>query len=111
MAEARLASGVWVSAYLTRLGQENIPAYVVAHGDDTAGAVMVKCAFMDGSARLYAREWNFETDSRAWHITAEASEAEIDETIRRQRSFDPDIWVIEIENREGRTLLDQPGLE
>lgn len=111
MPEARLASGVWVSAYLTRLGLENIPAYVVAHGDDTAGAVMVKCALMDGSARLYLREWDFETDSRSWNITAEGPEREIDETIRRQRSFDPDIWVIEIESRDGRNLLDQPGLE
>lgn len=111
MPEARLAAGVWVSAYLARLGLEHIPAYVVAHGDDTAGSVMVKCARLNGTAQLYVREWDFETDTRAWSKTADGPERDIDEAIRRQRSFDPDIWVIEIESRDGRTLLDQPGLE
>lgn len=110
MAEPRLAAGVWVSAYLTRLGLANIPAYVVVHGDDTAGAVLVKCARMDGTARLYAREWDFETDTRPWQTMADGPEREVDEAIRRQRGFDPDLWVIEIESRDGRTLLDQDGL-
>lgn len=110
MPEARLAAGIWVAAYLARLGQANIPAYVAAHGDDTAGAVMVKCARLDGSAQLYAREWDFQTDQRPWTLTADGSEAEVDEAIRRQRGFDPDLWVIEIESRDGRTLLDQDGL-
>ncbi|HMS94414.1 MAG TPA: DUF1491 family protein [Tabrizicola sp.] len=51
----RLASGVWVSAYLTRLRLANIPAYVTAKGDAEAGAVVVKVALMDGTARAYER--------------------------------------------------------
>jgi hypothetical protein len=31
-------------------------------------------------------------------------------TVARQRKFDPDLWVIEIEDRQGRTLLDEDGL-
>lgn len=110
MAEPRLAAGVWVAAYLTRLGLANIPAYVVARGDATAGAVLVKCAHLDGSARLYAREWDFETDSRPWRVLAEGDEHMVDQTVTRQRGFDPDLWVIEIESRDGRTLLDEAGL-
>lgn len=110
MPEARLAAGLWVSAYLARLGLANIPAYVTAHGDDTAGAVLVKCARLDGSAQLYAREWDFDSDTRPWTQTAEGPEREVDEAIRRQRGFDPDLWVIEIESRDGRTLLDESGL-
>jgi hypothetical protein len=41
---------------------------------------------------------------------AEGPEAEVDATLRRQRDRDPDLWVIEVEDRQGRTLLDQPGL-
>ena len=111
MPEPRLAAGIWVSAYLARLGLANTPAYVIAHGDDTAGAVLVKCVRPDGSARLYAREWDFDTDTRPWQLTGEGPEARIDETIRRQRGFDPDLWVIEIESRDGRTLLDEVGLD
>ena len=38
----RLTSDVWVSAYLTRLRLVDIQAFVVARGDATAGAVLVK---------------------------------------------------------------------
>ena len=110
MPEARLATGIWVAAYLARLGLANIPAYVVAHGDDTAGAVMVKCARLDGTALLMAREWDFETDRHDWAVAADGPERDIDAHIARQRGFDPDLWVIEIESRDGRTLLDQDGL-
>lgn len=110
MAEPRLAAGIWVGAYLARLGLANIPAYVTARGDQIAGAVMVKCARLDGSAQLWSRGWNFDTDTRAWQLAADGPEADIDAAIRRQRGFDPDLWVIEIESRDGRTLLDQEGL-
>jgi hypothetical protein len=110
MAEARLATGIWVSAYLARLGQNNIPAYILARGDDTAGAVLVKCARLDGTAQLWAREWDFETDTRDWKVIEEAEERAVDESIRRQRGYDPDLWVVEVESREGRVLLGEEGL-
>ena len=110
MPEARLAAGIWVSAYLARLGLANIPAYILKRGDDTAGAVMVKCATLDGRAVLWAREWDFETDTRPWKALAQGTEAEVDQAIAKQRGYDPDLWVIEIESREGRTLLDEDGL-
>lgn len=110
MAEPRLATGIWVAAYLSRLGLANIPAYVTAHGDDTAGAVLVKCARLDGTAQLYGREWDFDTDTRAWRLITDGAEVEIDQTVLRQRGSDPDLWTIEIESRDGRTLLDEDGL-
>ena len=47
----RLKTRFWIDAYLTRLRGVDIPAYVVAHGDDTGGAVLVKLNTMDGQAR------------------------------------------------------------
>ncbi|MFT4014330.1 MAG: DUF1491 family protein [Paracoccus sp. (in: a-proteobacteria)] len=110
MPEARLAAGIWVSAYLRRLGLADIPAYVTRHGDDTAGSVMVKCATLDGRASLWSRTWDFQTDQRPWLRLEEAPEREIDARIARDAARDPDLWVIEIESRDGRTLLDQDGL-
>ena len=98
------------AAYLRRLALADIPAYVTRHGDDTAGAVLVKCATLDGRASLWAREWDLETDRRLWNRLAEAGEGEIDAQIARQTARDPDLWVIEIESRDTRTLLDEPGL-
>jgi hypothetical protein len=106
---ARLAAGLWVEAYMHRLTLEAIPVYVLHRGDATAGAVMVKLATLDGRARLFARRTG--PEGRAWMETAEGPEAEIDASIARQRGFDPDLWVLEIEDRAGRTLLDTPGLE
>ncbi len=110
MTEARLAAGLWVSAYLARLAQANIPAYVTARGDGVAGAVAVKCAHLDGQAVLWSREWDFETDTRPWRAAETGPEPQVDAAISRARQRDPDLWVIEIESRDGRTLLDQDGL-
>lgn len=107
---ARLASGVWVSAYLTRLRLAEIPAYVTAKGDATAGAVVVKVALLDGTARAYERRSDLMTGARAWIVLAEGPEAEVDALVTRTRARDPDLWVIELEDRRGRTLLDQDGL-
>lgn len=110
MAEARLAAGVWVAAYLRRLNLSDIPAYVTRHGDDTAGAVIVKCATLDGRASLWSREWDFQTDQRPWIQLSQGAERDMDAEIARHISRDPDLWVIEIESRDGMTLLDQQGL-
>ncbi|WP_417250509.1 DUF1491 family protein [Celeribacter sp.] len=110
MPEARLASGVWVSAYLTRLRLADIPAFVVQKGDATAGAVLVKLNTLDGRAVVYQREFNLMEDRRAWAVLAEGEEREVDAALARQKGFDPDLWIIEIEDRAGRTLLDQEGL-
>ncbi|MGI3186380.1 DUF1491 family protein [Nioella aestuarii] len=106
----RLTSEFWVKAYLTRLRLADIPAFVVAHGDDTGGAVLVKVATLDGQARLYQRSFDLMTGERAWIVLNEGSEADVDGSIRRQRDMDPDLWVIELEDRAGRHLLDEPGL-
>jgi hypothetical protein len=107
---ARLAAGVWVSAYLTRLRLAEIPAYVTAKGDATAGAVVVKVALLDGLARAYERRSDLMSGARVWILLAEGPEAEVDALLTRARSRDPDLWVIELEDRQGRTLLDEDGL-
>jgi hypothetical protein len=106
----RLASGVWVSAYLTRLRLADIPAYVTAKGDATAGAVVVKVALLDGSARAWERRSDLMTGARAWFLLAEGQEAEVDALVTRTKGRDPDLWVIELEDRQGRTLLEEEGL-
>ena len=107
----RLTAQFWVQAYLTRLRLADIPAYVVVHGDDTAGAVLVKLSTLDGQACAFQRSFDPTTGARRWDRLAEGAESAVDAAIARQRGFDPDLWVIEVEDRQGRHLLDQPGLE
>ena len=107
---ARLTARFWVDAYLTRLSVQDIPAFVVAHGDDTGGAVLVKLSTLDGQARVFQRSFDLMTGDRKWVELEAGAERDVDEAITRQRSFDPDHWVIEVEDRQGRHLLDEEGL-
>ncbi|TCP60042.1 hypothetical protein EV663_11338 [Rhodovulum bhavnagarense] len=106
----RLTAEFWVQAYMARLRLVDIPAFVVVHGDDTAGAVLVKLNTLDGQARAFQRSFDLAAGDRVWIVLAEGEEAEVDAAIARQRGFDPDLWVVEVEDRAGRHLLDQPGL-
>ncbi|WP_163847595.1 DUF1491 family protein [Pseudooceanicola aestuarii] len=106
----RLTARMWVDAYLTRLRLGDIPAFVVAHGDDTSGAVLVKLNTLDGQACLYERRFDLMADRRAWEVMAQGTERDVDAALGRARQADPDLWVVEVEDRAGRHMLDQPGL-
>jgi len=110
MPEPRLATGIWVAAYRKRLELAGIPAFVTSRGDETAGAVLVKVNTLDGVARAFHRTYDLQTGKKVWDVLAIGLEAEVDEAVRRQLGFDPDLWVIEVEDRAGRHLLDEDGL-
>lgn len=107
---ARLTAAFWVQAYLARLRLADIPAFVVACGDATAGAVLVKCNTLDGQATAFQRRTDPLSGESRWMSLAEGPETEVDGAIARQRGFDPDLWVIEVEDRAGRHLLAEDGL-
>lgn len=106
----RLTADIWVSAYLTRLRLANIPAFVTAKGDATAGAVFVKLNTLDGRAKAFQRSFDLMSGERTWVVLVEGDDVDVDTALTRQRGFDPDLWVIEVEDRQGRHLLDEPGL-
>ena len=106
----RLTTDIWVSAYLTRLRLADIPAFVTAKGDATAVAVLVKSNPLNGQATAFHRSFDLMSGARAWVVLDEGPEPQVDAAIARQRSFDPDLWVIEVEDRAGRHLLDEEGL-
>lgn len=106
----RLTTDFWVSAYLNRLRLENIPAFVTSKGDPTAGVVMVKLNTLNGLAVAYQRSFDLMSGERAWVVLREGAQQDVDAAIAKQRSFDPDLWVIEVEDKSGRHLLDQEGL-
>ena len=71
---------------------------------------MVKVATLDGQATCYQRSYDLESGDLAWIVLTEGTEAEVDASIEKQRGFDRDLWVIEVEARDGRHLLDEDGL-
>ena len=110
MPETRLAAGLWVDAYLMRLQMAGIPVYITAKGDPQAGAVLVKLATLDGRAVAFTRVPDVLTGGRNWAVLVDGAAGEVHSAIAKQQTFDPDLWVIEVEDRLGRHLLDEPGL-
>lgn len=108
---SRLTAEFWVHAYLARLRFQEIPAFVVTYGDDTAGAVLIKLNTLDGQAKAFQRSFDLMSGERKWVELSSGTEEDVDTAIERQRSFDPDLWVIEVEDRQGRHLLGEEGLE
>ncbi len=106
---AQLTSRFWVDAYLARLRLQDIPAFVVRHGDDTGGAILVKLSTLDGQAQLFQRTFDLQTGARVWAELTAGADRDVDAAAQRQAGFDPDVWVVEVEDRKGRHLLDEDG--
>ena len=107
----RLTTEIWIAAYLTRLRLATIPAFILQKGDHTAGAILVKLNTLDGKACCYQRSFDLMSGERQWVVLSEGDEGDVDISIAKQKTFDPDLWVIEIEDKSGRHLLDEPGLD
>lgn len=93
----RLATHIWIGALRHRLEAEAVPFYILARGDAAAGAVALIAAKRDGQAALWMREYDIGADRQIWRVTAEGPAAEISARARRQREFDPDLWLVEVE--------------
>lgn len=102
----RLTARFWVDAWLARLRVAGLPGYVLAHGDDTAGAVVVKCARLDGTAIAWSRRFNLLTDQSEWAVMIDGPEPEVDALLARERARDRDLWIVEVENRTGDGMLE-----
>lgn len=108
--EPRLKAEFWVKAYIRRCYAQNIPAVVVKHGDDTAGSVLVKLNQFKQGCIVFERTFDMD-GKRAWMQATgpeAVGEAEADSFIQKQGQFDPDVWVVEVEDPEGRHLLEDP---
>ena len=83
-------------------------AMVVRKGDPDAGTIFVKTRRPDGAAALYGPTPETDEGIRRWRMLmaeAEGAEPAVDTRLAREIEFDPDLWVIEIEDREGRHFL------
>jgi hypothetical protein len=111
----RLKSGIWVAAYLRRCAVEGVFAAVRQRGAEEAGAIFIKINRLDGSAILYgpAPQTVFDEARPADRMFIALAgretpkpEADIEARLARELRFDPDLWIIEVEDRAGRNFLD-----
>jgi hypothetical protein len=106
----RLKADIWIKALIRRCEVVGAFAAVVRKGDDTAGSLILKVNTLDGRAIALAPSYTLE-GHRVWRPqpqTEPVAESEVDAYIARASSRDPDLWVVEIEDRQGRHFLDEP---
>lgn len=108
----RIATELRVQALVRRVSAGGASAYIVRRGDAERGALFVKVATLDGRATLWGpapASLDDSGDERplAPHLdSGGVPEKDVDGYIARQTEFDPDLWLIEIEDRAGRSFLD-----
>ncbi|GAB4068583.1 DUF1491 family protein [Ancylobacter sonchi] len=108
----RLKSAIWVSALIRRANGAGAFAAVRRRGAEEAGAVFVKVASLDGKAALYGpAPPSLDDEDRPERrfvvlVQADRPEAEAEERMGKEIRFDPDLWFVELEDREGRSFLD-----
>ena len=101
----RVKSEIWVTAYLRRCQGEG------------AGAIFICIDRLDGTVSLYGPAPSGLAESatdRRWVRCFGArlvSPTEADIYLARQRQFDPDLWIIEVEDRAGRHFLGDGAVE
>ncbi len=109
---SRLTSDIFVSALLRRLFAEGGLAAIEKRGAAEAGAIHIRVRHRDGTESLLspAPQSFFETDKPQDRLfetrKTRVPEWEVTEALSREKSFDPDIWVVEIETDRPSDYLD-----
>jgi len=109
MSTPRLKAGLFVRATIRRAEVAGAQAYVVRKGSEESGAVFLKIARLDGTCTVLdqARRGDGEL---VWvkPLGDSTDEEKAKAFFDRQIRIDPDIWIVEIEDREGRAFVDEP---
>lgn len=108
----RVTSSLWVSALVRRANGADSPAVIVRRGAEEAGAIFILIDRLDGTLDLYvpAPQTEFDeekpTDRKFQLVAPRATDADVKARMDKEMRFDPDVWIVAIENRDGRTFFD-----
>jgi len=110
----RLKSAIWVAAYMRRCFVGGASAVLRRRGAEEAGAIFIKIDRLDGTAELFgpAPQASFDEAQPTERVfapllkTRPAPVSEVEARLERELKFDPDLWIVEVEDRAGRHFLD-----
>ena len=108
--EARLKSEIWIKALIRRWQGQFVPVMVCHRGDTDAGSILLKLNRFSRGCRVFSQTRTVD-GARAW-LSATGPEVvdekAADDYIARQLRYDPDVWVLEVEDTAAVFELDDP---
>ena len=103
----RLKSELYVQALVRRVQGALSAAYIVSRGDKDAGGIFIRVNRLDGTAGVLSMFTDMDgAQSFRVVLPLGSEEAESDALIAREMKRDPDIWVVDIEDPQGRHFLE-----
>ena len=108
MADDRLPTHIWIDAHLRRCSAEGIPAVIINSGERMGGTVLLKIYQAGLGCRLMSQMRDLD-GNLSWypaHKEEVIDERNADEYIKNSIDRGPDLWVIEIESRDGTVPVD-----
>ena len=104
----RLKSGIWVKAQIRLCSIANLATYVVKKGDPDAGAIFLRLNKLDGNSLIYSQTRAMSGEI-AWSQAgngAPMDDRSAFEYLEKQQKYDPDLWILEIEDPDGNYVFD-----
>ncbi len=108
MTEPALKAEIWIKAQIRICDVNFLPAAITRRGDSDAGAVLLKLNRHESGVEVLTQVRDPE-GRRAWmRGTGETpvSEDVADAYIQKQAQYDPDIWVLEIEDPKNKYAVE-----
>ena len=108
MADDRLPTHLWIDAHLKRCSVEGIPAVIINSGEKMGGTVLLKIYQARVGCRLMSQTRDLD-GNLSWdpaHKEKVIDERDADEYNQKSIDRDPDLWVLEIESRDGTAPVD-----
>ncbi len=104
----RLKAGIFVRATIRRAEVAGAAAFVLRKGNEEAGAVILKVSRLDGRC-LVLNQARAGDGELVWSrpLSDWCDEARAQAWCEKQAGFDPDLWILEIEDRQGRAFVDE----
>ena len=103
----RIKTEIYVQALVRRVNADCV-GVIARRGDTDAGGIYVRVNRLDGRSGLLVAFTDMNGERRwrglASHLTPDG---EIDDMLTREIARDPDMWVVEIEDKQGRHFLEE----
>lgn len=105
----RLKAGIFVRAIIRRAEVGGAQAFVAKKGTEESGAVFLKINRLDDHVLVLNQARNGEGELVWARPLGDWTDEEKTRTyLDKQMKFDPDLWIVEIEDRQGRAFVDEP---